>query len=113
MTFDDVKTIALAWPGVEVSTSYGTPALKVQGKLLTRLHEDGDSLVVKGVGQDERAMLCEAEPAVFHFTAHYRDWPIVLMRLSKARPENVRAFLLRHWKEIAPKKLLKVFDAPQ
>ena len=113
MTFDDVKTITLAWPGVELSTSYGTPALKVHGKLLTRLHEDGDSLVVKGVGQDERAVLCEAEPEVFHCTAHYRDWPIVLMRLSKARPESVSALLLRHWKEIAPKKLLKAFDAPQ
>jgi uncharacterized protein YPO0396 len=41
MTFDDVCAIALAWPGVERGTSYGTPALKVKGKLLTRLREDG------------------------------------------------------------------------
>ncbi|WP_376698644.1 hypothetical protein [Bradyrhizobium aeschynomenes] len=44
MTFDDVRALALAWPEVEDGTSYGTPALKVRKKLLTRLKEDGDSL---------------------------------------------------------------------
>jgi hypothetical protein len=109
VTFDDVRAIALAWPGVEDSTSYGTPALKVKGRLLARLREDGDSLVIKGVGFDEREMLIEAEPDVFYFTDHYRDWPIVLARLSKARPATVKGLLLRHWKEIAPKKLAKAF----
>lgn len=109
MTFDDVRTIALAWPCVEDGTSYGTPALKVNGKLLTRLREDGDSLVVKGVGFDEREMLIEANPNVFHLTDHYRDWPIVLVRLSKAQPEVVKRFLFRHWTEIAPKRFVASF----
>jgi hypothetical protein len=111
MTYDDVCAIALAWPGVERGTSYGTPALKVNGKLLTRLREDGETLVVLGVGLDEREMLIEAEPEVFHFTAHYRDWPIVLMRLPKSDPRAVEALLLRRWREVAPKRLVKEFDA--
>ena len=49
MTFDDVRKIALAWPEVEDGTSYGTPALKVRKKLLARLREDNDSLVMPGV----------------------------------------------------------------
>ncbi|MEA1673950.1 hypothetical protein [Nitrospirillum sp. BR 11163] len=40
-TFDDVRARALAWPGGENGTSYGTPALKVRGKFPTRLREDG------------------------------------------------------------------------
>jgi hypothetical protein len=111
MTFDHVCTIALAWPGVERSTSYGTPALKVKGKLLTRLREDGETLVVIGVGFDEREMLMEAEPEVFHITPHYRDWPMVLMRLPKADPGAVEALLLRRWRAVAPKRLVKDFDA--
>ncbi len=43
MTFDDIRAIALKWPEVSDGTSYGTPALKVRGKLLTRLKEDGES----------------------------------------------------------------------
>ena len=111
MTFDDVCAVALAWPGVERSTSYGTPSLKVKGKLLTRLREDGETLVVLGVGFDEREMLMEAEPAVFHITPHYRDWPTVLMRLPRADPRAVEALLLRRWRAVAPKRLVREFDA--
>ena len=107
MTFDDVRRIAGAWPGVEDATSYGRPALKVRGKLLTRLKEDGDSLVVKGVGFEERDMLMATEPDIFYITGHYRDWPIVLVRLSRAHPGTVEALLFRHWKEIAPKSLVR------
>ena len=85
MTFDDVRKIALAWPEVEDGTSYGTPALKVRKKLLVRLREDGDRLVMPGVPQDEREMLVESQPKVFYFTDHYRDYPMVLIRLSKAK----------------------------
>jgi hypothetical protein len=62
LTFDDVRKIALAWPEVEDGTSYGTPALKVRKKLLVRLKEDGDSLVMPGVPPDERDMLVESQP---------------------------------------------------
>ena len=90
MTFDDVEAIALKWPGVETATSYGTPALKVRKKLLARLREDGETLVMPGVNADERDMLIETQPNVFYFTDHYRDWPIVLIRLPKAALENTR-----------------------
>lgn len=109
MTFEDVRTMALAWPGVEESTSYGTPSLKVKGKFLTRLKEDGDSLVVTGIDFDEREMLMETQPDVFYITDHYRGWPAVLVRLSKAHPQTVKTLLLRRWKDVAPKKLAKGF----
>ncbi len=89
MTFDDVRKISLAWPEVEDGTSYGTPALKVRKKLLVRLKEDGDSLVMFGVPPDERDMLVESKPKVFYFTDHYRDYPVVLIRLSKTTRATV------------------------
>ena len=98
MTFDDVRTIALAWPEVEDGTSYGTPALKVRKKLLVRLREDGDSLVMPGVPPDEREMLVESQPKVFYFTDHYRDYPMVLIRLSKAKRATVEPLLRRQWR---------------
>jgi hypothetical protein len=105
VTFDDVRTMALAWPGVEDGTSYRTPALKVKGKLLARLREDGDTLVIPGVGFDEREMLVETQPEIFFFTDHYRDWPMVLARLSRAEPAAIEGLLRRHWATIVPKRL--------
>jgi hypothetical protein len=110
MTFEDVRKMALAWPGVEDSRSYGTPSLKVKGKFLTRLREDGDSLVLKGVPFEEREILMAAHPDVFYITDHYRDWPMVLVRLSKAQAPVVKALLLRSWRETAPKRLIAEFE---
>src|ERR1700753_1407856 len=99
MNFDDVRELALAWPEVEDGTSYGTPALKVRKKMLVRLKEDGDSLVMPGVPADERDMLVENQPKVFYFTDHYRGYPIALIRLSKATRATVEPFLRRRWRE--------------
>ncbi|MBS0527928.1 MAG: MmcQ/YjbR family DNA-binding protein [Proteobacteria bacterium] len=110
MTFDDVRAIALRWPEVEDGTSYGTPALKVRKKMLVRLKEDGDTLVMPGVPQDERAMLIESQPKVFYFTDHYRDYPMVLIRLSKAKRATVEPLLLRQWRALASKKALTAFE---
>ena len=109
MTFEDVRKMALAWPGVEDGTSYGTPALKIKGKFFTRLKEDGDSLVIKDVDLDERDLLMESSPDIFYVTDHYKGWPMVLMRLSQAHPDQVKALLLRSWKATAPKRLVKSF----
>jgi hypothetical protein len=63
VNFDTVRKIGLALPGVEESNPYGSPALKVHGKLLAcvpahRSAEPG-SLVVR-VGFDDRAELLAA-----------------------------------------------------
>ena len=111
MTFDDIRKIALAWPEVEDGNSYGTSALKVRKKMLVRLREDGDSLVMPGVSIDERDMLVETQPKIFYFTDHYRDYPMVLIRLSKAKRTTVEPFLRRRWRELASKKAVQAFDA--
>src|SRR3954462_13452325 len=110
VTFDDVRKIALTWPEVEDGTSYGTPALKVRKKMLVRLKEDGDSLVMPGVPHDERDMLVESQPKLFYFTDHYRDYPTVLIRLSKARRAIVEPLLRRRWLALASKAVVRKFD---
>ena len=113
VTFDDIRRIALAWPEVEDGTSYGTPALKVRKKLLVRLKEDGDSLVMPGVPPEERELLIERQPKLFHFTDHYRNYPMVLIRLSKAKRTTVEPLLRRQWRALASKAALREFDISQ
>ncbi|MGL9622180.1 MmcQ/YjbR family DNA-binding protein [Bradyrhizobium sp. U531] len=110
MTFDDVRKFALTWAEVEDGTSYGTPALKVRKKMLARLKEDGDSLVMPDVPIDERAMLVESQPKIFYFTDHYADYPIVLIRLSKAKRATVEPLLRRRWRALASKAARAEFD---
>src|SRR5580693_9268706 len=97
MTFENVRGIALKLPGVEESTSYGTAAFKAGGKLLARLREDGESLVV-GTTFEERAEMMAAEPETYYITDHYLKYPWVLVRLSRVHPDALRDLLARAWR---------------
>jgi len=111
MTFDEVRAFAFGLPGVADGTSYGHDCLKAHGKFLTRLKEDGDTLVCPNVGHDEREMLIAAEPETFYVTDHYRNYPYVLVRLSRAHPGTVERLIERRWRAVTPKKTLKAWDA--
>jgi hypothetical protein len=108
VTFDTVREIAQTLPGTEESTSYGTPAFKVKGKLFARQHQDGESLVV-GVDFDERKEMMSADPEKFYITDHYLNYPWMLVRMSKVRPDQLRDLLIGSWRRAAPENLLSAF----
>jgi hypothetical protein len=99
-----VRRLALALPDVEEGTSYGTPAFRVRGKLFARLHEDGESLVVR-IAFQEREILMDADPKTFHITAHYLSYPMMLVRLATVRPGELRTLLADSWRQVAPARL--------
>ena len=94
--FDTVRKIGLTLPGVMESTAYGSPALKVHGKLLACLpaHRSAEpgSLVVR-VGLDDRAELLAGAPDVYYVTDHYLNYSAVLVRLSRVTPSVLRDLL--------------------
>jgi hypothetical protein len=96
INFDTVRDIALTLPGVEESTTYGVPALKLHGKLLACVPANRSaepaSLVVR-VDFDDRAELLLADPAVYYVTDHYVGYPAVLVRLSRVNPDALRDLL--------------------
>jgi len=104
VTYNVVRKLALAMPGVEDSRSYGTPALKVRGRLLARLKEDGRTLVVI-VDFGMREALMQAEPGTFFITDHYLNYPAILVRLATVRPARLREILRHGWRRVAPARV--------
>lgn len=94
--FGTVRDIGLSLPGVEESTAYGSPALKLHGKLMAgmainRSAEPG-SLFVR-VDNDDRDELLAAAPDVYYLTDHYEPYNAVLVRLSRITPDVLRDLL--------------------
>jgi hypothetical protein len=110
VTWDDVRAILAALPGTKEGTSYGTPAFRVRKTFLTRLQEDGQTLVTPVSAIEEREALIAAEPDVYSVTDHYRAYPLVLVRLPAAKPEHVRGLLTQAWRAAAPKRMLQAYD---
>src|SRR5580700_9117158 len=110
VTWQTVLEIAMALPGSAESTSYGTPACKVKGKLFVRLHPCGDSIVVP-IDQQERAMRMRADPKAYYITDHYAPYPWMLVRLTAIRRDDLADLLVESWRQRAPQRLIVKYDA--
>lgn len=104
MTFDEVRAIGLTLPGVTDGTSYGTPSLKVKGKMLVRLRDDIDALVIPMPFQRREELMAEA-PETYFITDHYLAYEYVLAGLARLDAGQVRDLLgIAHRVVTAPKK---------
>jgi len=98
--FGTVKTIGLSLPGVEVGTAYGAPALKLRGKLVaclpTHRSAEPNSLAVR-IEFDKRSVLMASAPGTYYLKDHYRNHPVVLVRMSCIGLDELRNLLKMSW----------------
>jgi hypothetical protein len=104
------KKIALSFPQALEKPSYGSPAIFIAKKFFTRLRKDDNSLVFVVGSIDQRDMMLELDPKTYHITAHYKDYPAVLVRMERISPDELKIMLERRWRQIAPKKLVREID---
>jgi hypothetical protein len=108
-SFDFVRRTALALPEVVEGVCYGTPAFYLRKRLMLRLREDGETLVIK-IPMEGRAGLIDGDPDVFSVTDHYLNYPVVLANLHAIRPQTLEEMILGAWRQLASRKQLAAFD---
>jgi hypothetical protein len=108
-SFDTVRKIGLALPDVETGTSYGSPALKVRGRMFVCMasHRSAEpnSLVIRMDFGDRDALIAEA-PAIYYLTPHYVGYPCVVARLAKVPADVLPELVRMAWRFITSR------DAP-
>ena len=107
MTWEEAVEFALSLPGVELSTSYGKPAVKVASNgrpFLYTSHEAETSFGV-AIDLDSVEMLKATEPETYWQTPHYEGWPAVLVRYAGRDEDRVRDVIRRSrdWTAALPK----------
>ncbi len=105
--------IALSFPEAHEKSSYGSPAVFVAKKFFTRLRKEDNSAVLIVHDMEHRNMMLELDPATYHITAHYKDYPAVLVRMELISPDELRIMLERRWRQIAPKRVVREMDEKQ
>ena len=86
--YERICALALKLPGVELGTSYGTPAIKVKGKLMARLRSEAEGGLAIRCDFVERQMLLQAAPEAFFLTPHYQDYPMILTSSMRCAPTH-------------------------
>jgi hypothetical protein len=108
--WDDVVAIGERFPGVEVSSSYGRPALKVAGKFMCAIRENPDAFVFRVLDVPDQQALLQGDPDVFFTTSHYDGWPYVLVRLDAVSSQQLEELIEDAWRIRASKKLVAEYE---
>jgi hypothetical protein len=114
-SFDPVRRFGLTLPDVEEGTMYGTPALKVRGKMFACIasHKSAEpnTLVVR-IDFAQRDELLASDPATYYLKDHYVGYACVLVRLSRVHPDALRDLLLSAWRFVSKSGARRPAAAP-
>lgn len=101
VTFDTVRRIAETLPGAEVTTAYGSPAIKVGGNVMAGIAvnkaAEPNSLAVR-IDFDQRDAMISEAPDTYYLKDHYAPHPAVLVRLSRISEAELRDLLNASWR---------------
>ena len=107
LDIDVVREIAMAFEGVEESTTYGAPSFKVGGKLMAcpaiNKSAEPNSLAVR-ISFEQRAELIASDPDIYYLTDHYVNYPAVLVRLNEIDRPSLMELLQRAWQFVSSTK---------
>jgi hypothetical protein len=110
MDFDEVRKIALAFPGVEEHQVFGAPTLRVGKRFLACIAKiDPDALVLKMPDQLQREFLIASQPDIFYTAEHYENFGSILIRLSRVDPDELRDLFEQAWRTYAPKRVVSQY----
>lgn len=107
MNFEQIRQIALSFPGVEEHLIFGGPTFKVGKRFLACIAKiDRNTLVLKVPNPLEREFLLTTKPEIYYLTDHYASFEAVLVRMPQADADELRDLFEDAWRTYAPKRLV-------
>jgi hypothetical protein len=97
----DARRLLLGLPGVAEGRSYGMPSFLLNGRFLARFRDQQTVLVLQLATISERDVLMDLDHQAFFFTAHYRDYPAVLIRLVDVPPALFADVVTEAWRHVS------------
>ncbi|WP_224401089.1 MmcQ/YjbR family DNA-binding protein [Pseudonocardia sp. ICBG1034] len=109
-SWGDVVRIGSGLPGVEESTWYRTPSLKVRGKGFARLRTEAEGALVLMCSLEEKeALLASGDPAYFT-TPHYDGHGVILVDLDRVDAGQLAELVEEAWRRKAPATVVRRRD---
>jgi len=105
VTWDQAVAYALTLPDTELSTSYGSPAVKIasNGRAFLFTSRESDTSFGVSIDLDTVELLKETDPDTFWQTPHYEGWPGILIRYDCEDEERVHDVIARSRDWVASK----------
>jgi hypothetical protein len=89
LSWDAVAAYALSLPGTELTTYYGCPAIKANGRPVVTPGREPNSFCLH-ISKDKAEMLKAIDPDTFWQSPHYEGYPALLVRYDSDNVEMVK-----------------------
>ncbi|WP_280697308.1 MmcQ/YjbR family DNA-binding protein [Kitasatospora sp. GP82] len=111
VTFDQFLKLGLALPHTTERLTWETEVtLRVGEKIFAMGNPDSGSVCVKARKEDQAELLA-ADPGTYSVAPYVGRHGWVLVRLATVDAEELRDLMTDAWRSIAPKRLIKDFEA--
>jgi hypothetical protein len=111
LDFGDVRRLVARLQGVEESTAYGSPCLKVGKTMFACIainkQAEPNTLMIR-MPIAERDEIIAAQPEVYYLKPHYEPWPCLLVRLDKVHPDALKDLLTGAWRRASQQRPRRV-----
>ncbi|RYD49841.1 MAG: hypothetical protein EOP60_12995 [Sphingomonadales bacterium] len=94
--WDEACAFAHSLPGVEMASWWGSMCPKINAKGFMAPGREPGSFALS-VTTPEKHILFETDPETFWQTAHYRNYPMLLVRYGTDSRERVELYIRRAW----------------
>jgi hypothetical protein len=105
-SFRTVESIGRTLPDVEVTTTWGQPALKVRGRMFACIasHKSAEpNTLVVMMDFPDREALIDDDPDTYYLKDHYLNYPCVLVRLSRVHDDALRDLITGAYRFVGAK----------
>jgi hypothetical protein len=111
-TYADAQRVVADLPGGEevFVAEWGHPTFRVRNKMFASGTPEGPTMTVKASREDQ-AELVAGRPETFSVAPYVGRYGWVQVRLSNVDGTELRELLVEAWRQTAPKRLVKEFDA--
>ncbi|WP_441246244.1 MmcQ/YjbR family DNA-binding protein [Kitasatospora sp. McL0602] len=111
VTFNQFLAMGLALPRTTERLTWETQVtLRLGEKIFAMGDPDSGSVCVKASKEDQTELIA-AEPEIYSVAPYVGRHGWVLVRLAAVDPAELRDLLTDGWRSIAPKKLLREYEA--
>jgi hypothetical protein len=111
--FEPIRQIALRFPGTEDDVSHeNTPSIKVRGKLMCRLHDNGEFIPIR-LNFATRDEYLSRHPEIFLLPEHFKNYPYICMYIHRYDSRLLKEVLELSWRGLASKKQIAQWEASQ
>jgi len=113
VTYAQMRQMALDLPETsEVPAWEDEPTLRVNNKIFVMGHPDSVWVSLKCT-KDDQAELIAMDPETYKSAAYVGRFGWVSVNLRRVKKADLHALIVESWRQIAPKRLVKAFDAGQ